>query len=509
MAQDEYFGNSPSMWYWGWRWGGFRYGFFDDDEYDDDSSDGDSSDGNNHDGVDEDCEGAPGGGGALAILLQPGSPSTSTGEGKDWDAILQELRNQGSQTVINVRGFCHAGRHGAKTYLLHELCAYNAPNDILRMAIDINQKALASGVTQTNYLESKDANGLRVLHRACSNGNSGGNIRTVLEAYPQAAACQREFIGDELNGRSSRNTAPTLPIYLYMKSNISEVRGDVVDWLLDAYPAAAMLDVSNVGAGVGERCASFSSSLIRVSLDRIASVSSHYMSIVSALLSVQNESSASILNDPRLLEDTENQMEECWKVLDSVLLHAIKTHKHEHAGVDGVLLSSDCLLHYFLNLYYDWTDCHIRYDASLEIPRVFIRRHVDKIMVRDGNGNLPLHSLLKMKSARKMFCCRCASNNLHLQHIQYSMETLLSSEAGSKAARTSNNQLELPMHLALENGVCWGDTLKLMVNAAPESLRTRDIHSRLYPFMVAAAATAECNESCHCVTTLDTIFNLL
>ena len=312
MAQDEFFGNNPSMWHWGWRWGAFRYGFFDDSSSDSDDDDSFSE----NDGKDEGCE-STSGGNALAILLQPGSPSTSTGEGKDWDAIREELRRQISHTVINVRGFCHAGKHGSKTYLLHELCAYNSPNDLLRLAIDINQKALVSNETKTNYLEVRDTNGMCVLHRACSNGNAE-NIKTVLEMYPQAAACERES-GDarRFNG---------LPIRLFINSNISEVRGEVVQWLLDAFPGAAMFDFND--EGVGER---FSSSLIRVALDRVASASTHYMSMIGTLLKIKDESVRN--DDSQILESSENQMEECWRVLDVVLHHAINTHRHAHASV--------------------------------------------------------------------------------------------------------------------------------------------------------------------------------
>lgn len=58
----------------------------------------------------------------------------------------------------------------------------------------------------------------------------------------------------------------------------------------------------------------------------------------------------------------------------------------------------------------------------------------------------------------------------------------------------------IPLHLAIRNGLKWDDGIKEILSDAPEALSTKDINSRLYPFMHAAAGYG---------TDLNTVYKLL
>ncbi len=58
-------------------------------------------------------------------------------------------------------------------------------------------------------------------------------------------------------------------------------------------------------------------------------------------------------------------------------------------------------------------------------------------------------------------------------------------EAYPDAAKTVNDHGRLPLHLATENHKSW-DEIQLLVDAAPTALRSRDPHTHMFPFMLAA-----------------------
>ena len=55
-----------------------------------------------------------------------------------------------------------------------------------------------------------------------------------------------------------------------------------------------------------------------------------------------------------------------------------------------------------------------------------------------------------------------------------------------KAASIPDTNGQLPLHKALEKKSKWERGIKMLVNAAPNALCTRDKLSHLYPFMIAA-----------------------
>lgn len=55
-----------------------------------------------------------------------------------------------------------------------------------------------------------------------------------------------------------------------------------------------------------------------------------------------------------------------------------------------------------------------------------------------------------------------------------------------RAASVPDLDGRLPLHLAVEAGKAWDDGLRSLIWAAPRALETRDVETRLYPFMIAA-----------------------
>lgn len=68
-------------------------------------------------------------------------------------------------------------------------------------------------------------------------------------------------------------------------------------------------------------------------------------------------------------------------------------------------------------------------------------------------------------------------------------------------SRITNQKGRLPLHLAIEQGQLWSDrTLQALISNEPRAIHTRDVESRLYPFMQAAVGEK---------SDMDTVFELL
>jgi len=77
--------------------------------------------------------------------------------------------------------------------------------------------------------------------------------------------------------------------------------------------------------------------------------------------------------------------------------------------------------------------------------------------------------------------------------------TLLSKQAD--LARITDQKGRLPLHLAIEQGQIWSDqTLQALISSEPRAIHTRDVQSKLYPFMQAAVGEE---------SDMDTVFELL
>mmetsp|Transcript_7373 Transcript_7373/g.14759 ORF Transcript_7373/g.14759 Transcript_7373/m.14759 type:complete len:627 (+) Transcript_7373:179-2059(+) len=110
------------------------------------------------------------------------------------------------------------------------------------------------------------------------------------------------------------------------------------------------------------------------------------------------------------------------------------------------------------------------------VLQLVLRIFSDELKERDFEGNLPLHSACKVPGRE---------NPLIHNGKEFKTPVELLVEAYPDAAQTVNDQGRLPLHLAAENHKSW-DEIKLLVDAAPTALQSRDPHTLMFPFMLAA-----------------------
>ena len=119
-----------------------------------------------------------------------------------------------------------------------------------------------------------------------------------------------------------------------------------------------------------------------------------------------------------------------------------------------------------------------------------LKLHPEEIVQRDDEGRAPLSIAAgKVNSLPEIFELLLDSNGCG------------NSNAG---ASMSDANGRLPLHLAVESGRTLNNGVALIASAAPLALRTRDVETRMYPFMLAAIPTFGWDNS-----SIDTIFGLL
>ena len=77
---------------------------------------------------------------------------------------------------------------------------------------------------------------------------------------------------------------------------------------------------------------------------------------------------------------------------------------------------------------------------------------------------------------------------------------------GCRAARMVDSHRRLPLHRAALSGREYHDGVKAILEAAPRALSTRDVESRMYPFMLAAVVA---DKDGYYDSSIDSIFELL
>lgn len=140
-------------------------------------------------------------------------------------------------------------------------------------------------------------------------------------------------------------------------------------------------------------------------------------------------------------------------------------------------------------------------DCPPELFRLAIRLYPLQLVEKDHNQLLPLHIIVSRKQDKASTVCR----SINIKSIL---------DACPQQAKIIFRGGRLPLNVALEKGWGWYDGINNLVNAAPDALRTRDIRTHFYPFMIAAVGK---KIICHddnvknvgLNTCLDTIFNLL
>ena len=155
-----------------------------------------------------------------------------------------------------------------------------------------------------------------------------------------------------------------------------------------------------------------------------------------------------------------------------------------------------CLFHETLNVpIQQWRLIHAA--VSVGCPRAYLtyllsRKGAD-LNDRDNEGHTPLMKSI-VKSSRfvpdfdfedEEMDDNYLDESLHEDEcIPSSMMLLLKNNINAASIPDTNGQL--PLHKALEKKSKWEREVKMLVNAAPNALCTRDKLSHLYPFMMAA-----------------------
>jgi len=109
---------------------------------------------------------------------------------------------------------------------------------------------------------------------------------------------------------------------------------------------------------------------------------------------------------------------------------------------------------------------------------------------RDHKGNTPLLLLITVFKE--------TANRAYSMDIPEAIRFIMQASEGSASMADMNGRL--PLHLALENGMDWEAGVEDIMYDAPKAISTRDVKTRLYPFMTAAVDD---------VYDLNTVFQLL
>jgi ankyrin repeat protein len=130
--------------------------------------------------------------------------------------------------------------------------------------------------------------------------------------------------------------------------------------------------------------------------------------------------------------------------------------------------------------------------ANPKIVQYVIKKHPDEVVKRDQFGKTPL-SIAASK----------------VEIMPEMIEILLQADKMNKggivrSARMADKEKRLPLHLAVESGRTWANGVEKITIAEPLALETRDIKTKMYPFMLAAIPSYKWDNTC-----FDTIYSLL
>ncbi|VEU33392.1 unnamed protein product [Pseudo-nitzschia multistriata] len=136
-------------------------------------------------------------------------------QNKKWEKFLHRLLKYPNIARIKFSGRS-IDRTSAGNLVLHEVCKYNAPIDVVEALNEANEEAI---MTKGNA-------GYLPLHCACAHGGSIKLIRFLQSLFPDATAS----VDDEENA---------LPLHLACK--VGTIKEDVYMSLLTSYPAGAKI----------------------------------------------------------------------------------------------------------------------------------------------------------------------------------------------------------------------------------------------------------------------------
>ena len=121
-------------------------------------------------------------------------------------------------------------------------------------------------------------------------------------------------------------------------------------------------------------------------------------------------------------------------------------------------------------------------------PRVVehvIQENPNDVLRRDDNGRVPL-------------TIAAAKVSTHPDIIKMLIRS------NQNTAIMADSRGRLPLHLAVESGLTVKSGVRLIAQAAPAALQTRDVVTGMYPFMLAAIPSYRWDNTC-----IETIYSLL
>lgn len=144
--------------------------------------------------------------------------------------------------------------------------------------------------------------------------------------------------------------------------------------------------------------------------------------------------------------------------------HRTTVDADTHTSMMGISYGSDHLLHGLLEL-----------RAPLNALIVAIKLYPEGVSVADDYGNFPLHSVISQRPFRA-------------KDVEIIRELL---EVKPAIASKKNYAGDTPIFIAIRERMAWDEGLGDLVKACPNILGSIDLHTGLYPFLLAASLSGK------------------
>jgi len=386
----------------------------------------------------------------------------------DWDSVREMIAQNFPNHV-----YTRTDWHGLVTrHFLHHLLMIGAPNDVVLAVIEACPECLT-----WCDLSQKHSRWV-ALHYACMNGRCEENIKTILDAYPEAS----KMLSKGIRGR--------LPLHLYLHY-VRRPSDNILRELLRAYPQSALENVLDPkGHNLIKLLCQKWGKLFHESprrsrqglvLQCIAQIH-HVLRIRHELMLCSYSSD----------DETYGESNEMQSPPEFLPLHIASK---DGGFIDMWLLPSEPIQRTVESIR---GECDILFN--------FIEENASHVAITDNEGNNPLHLVANCTFKRSFHTdvqfrkdspvdagvrvVRC----MHLGAI----DTLLMLD--NTLASVPDAKGRYPLHIGARSKMSWAFGLKLIWEHSPAVLKKRDPTNLLYPFMAAAVGTD---------ADLDTIFEML
>lgn len=369
----------------------------------------------------------------------------------DWDAV-REMIAQNLPSCVYIR----SDWHGVITrHFIHHLLLIGASNDVLVSVIE----ACPDCVTWCDLNQSNSR--WVALHYACANARQEENIKTVLDAYPEAS----KALSKGCRGR--------LPLHIYL--HYAQYPSDyVLHELLQAYPQSTSENVLDSKGCTIVRllCHKWGRYLHDSRTRSEPSLIHQCINQIHLILRTRYE-----LSQPGFSTDEKHSEEYVMQAPSEFLpLHLVVK--------DGGLI----------DLWSHPSEPHIEtMRDERNIISHFIEENSSHVAVADAEGNTPLHLVADCKFKRN-YPADCQFSRDYPVEVDVvrrmhfcAIKTLLMLD--DTIASVPDAKGRFPLHIGANSKMCWYFGLQLIWQNSPLLLKLRDPTNLLYPFMAAAVGT--------------------